>query len=115
VSKVWAHCETGIQKCDVHFALGGYPLTCSGLGCTFDDMGERALHRGFLLAMMANHAEMIERCHVQRGDSPPKHQGARMAWFLPAGVFCSYTKCQCDGACPNVNGVSMGYMLDRLR
>lgn len=34
--------------------------------------------------------------------------------FEENGVFCGYTKCVCDGACPIVNGVSLGYMLERL-
>ena len=33
---------------------------------------------------------------------------------FPAAVFCGYTKCSCDNACPQVNGVSLGYMLSRL-
>ncbi|EFN53455.1 hypothetical protein CHLNCDRAFT_58530 [Chlorella variabilis] len=68
VTKVSAHCDAEIKKCDVHFALGDSPLTCSGLDCTFDGYA----------------------------------------------VFCGYTKCSCDAACPTVNGVSLGYMLERL-
>lgn len=68
VDKVWMQCFTDVQKCDVHFSLGGNALTCGGLSCSFED----------------------------------------------TSVFCSYTKCQCDGVCPLVNGVSLGYMLERL-
>lgn len=32
----------------------------------------------------------------------------------PAAVTCGYTKCGCDSACPIVQGVSLGYMLQRL-
>ncbi|KAL4854197.1 hypothetical protein ACK3TF_005042 [Chlorella vulgaris] len=68
VDGVWAQCYADVKKCDVHFALAGSPLTCSGLNCAFDD----------------------------------------------GAVFCSYTKCKCDAACPTMNGVSLGYLLERM-
>ncbi|KAL4459104.1 hypothetical protein ABPG75_013969 [Micractinium tetrahymenae] len=34
--------------------------------------------------------------------------------FREGTVSCGYTRCGCDGACPTVQGVSLGYRLERL-
>ena len=141
VTKVSAHCDAEIKKCDVHFALGDSPLTCSGLDCTFDGYGE-ALCMDVLriippcpaacCGQAGRHEE--EREERMRATTlaaancrfgPPLPLPALPALPLvlvpnqpklptPAAVFCGYTKCSCDAACPTVNGVSLGYMLERL-
>lgn len=60
---------------------------------------------------MSRHAQKLRfwgQCHAPLLELTP------FACSLPAAVFCGYTKCECDGTCPIVNGVSLGYMLEKL-
>ncbi|PSC74161.1 ABC transporter G family [Micractinium conductrix] len=43
ISRVAVQCNTQIAKCDFHFAINGYALTCSALQCKFGEDGENAI------------------------------------------------------------------------
>lgn len=37
ITRVWVDCAVEVNKCDFHFAMSGYPITCSALSCQFKD------------------------------------------------------------------------------
>ena len=50
--------------------------------------------------------------------SPPdplRERPAAAPLPLTAGWSCDYVKCQCDGTCPNVDGVPLSYVLEKLQ
>lgn len=92
----------------------GYALTCSGLTCEFEDNGKSqrgqesqpgpSMHAPGILPPATRLTTAHPSLRPLPARSPPG-----------AGWKCDYVKCQCDGTCPVVDGVSLGYMLEKLQ